>query len=239
MDYFASTPKLVKAWKGLVNRPEWVRLNTDLLGKIANKSDDFITRVDGFYSGLINNLPSNLPRPIPSSMPFSFNGQNITLHFNKFGLPKFGPHMTKITHNGSNAAKSYKGTWNPVTSSHGAARTKDLKDATNWALETDAAGNLVNFPNGRVRRATTAGGNPSQTKIEILKDGGNPANDADWIEQTWHHHENGVDIIPVPTALHNHVSHSGGFVAKHGSDGSTITPDTDITEIFDYSPEIN
>ena len=172
-------------------------------------------------------------------MPFNFNGQSIVVHFNKYGFPKFGHHMTPITHDGLNVAKSYKGPWNPVTSSHNAARGQDLRDATKWALKKDAAGNLINFPNGRVRRATTSGGNPSTQKIEILKDGGNPANDADWIKQTWHHHENGVDIIPVPSDIHNHISHSGGFAAKHGPDGSTITPDTDITEIFDYIPEIN
>ncbi len=68
---------------------------------------------------------------------------------------------------------------------------------------------------------------------EILAVAGN------WIEQTWHHHENGRDLIPVPSDIHNPLNHSGGFTAKHGPDGTTFAPDTDVTEIFDYDPVIN
>jgi len=146
-------------------------------------------------------------------------------------MPRFGAHMTPLTHNGLSVPRAYKGAWNPVTGSHSAARSKDLRQATDWALD--------NYPPGRVRRATTSGGNPSRSKIEILRDGGDPNKNSDWIEQTWHHHENGRDIIPVPTEIHNSVSHAGGFAAKHGPDGSTITPDTDITEIFNYDPLTN
>jgi hypothetical protein len=226
-----SNPRLVDSWKKVINQPEWVRKNTDLLSDLVGKSDEFIERVNVFYKNIA--LPANLPKPLPSSITHAFNGKSIVVNYNKFGLPEFGLHMTRITDNGSNVTKMYKGTWNQVTSSHNAARTKDLKDATNWALETDVAGNLVNFPNGRVRRYTTPSGNPSPTKIEILDDNGN------WIEQTWHHHENGRDLIPVPSEIHNPLNHSGGFAAKHGSDGTAVTPDTDVTEIFDYNPIIN
>jgi hypothetical protein len=141
--------------------------------------------------------------------------------------------MTNITVNGTNFKTSYQGTWNTVQSSHNSARSKDLRDATNWALQKDGNGNLVNFPNGRVRRATTSSGNPSPSKIEILDDNGN------WIEQTWHHHENGIDIIPVPSDIHNFLNHSGGFAAKNGSDGTAVSEIVDISELFNYSPNIN
>ena len=222
---------LVDSWKVLSDQPNWVRTNIDLLSDLVGKSDEFIDRVNMFYNNLA--LPANLPKNLPSTITHNFNGQPIIVSYNKYGFPEFGVHMTTITDNGVNVAKTYKGTWNQITSSHNAARTKDLKDATNWALETDAAGNLVNFPNGRVRRYVTPNGNPSPTKIEILDDNGN------WIEQTWHHHENGRNLIPVPSDIHNPLNHSGGFAAKHGPNGTIVTPDTNVTEIFDYEPIIN
>ena len=230
--HFDGKPELIEAWRKISDQPYWVRKNINLLTSLSGKSDDFIARVNTFYNNLA--LPKNLRRPLPSSIAMTFNGNTIIVQYNKYGLPIFGPHMTPITDNGINLAKTYKGPWNEIgSSSHNAARTNDLKDATNWALETDAAGNLVNFPNGRVRRYITAGGNPSPTRIEILDDNGN------WIPQTWHHHENGRDLIPVPSDIHNHLNHSGGFAAKHGPDGTEISPDTDITEIFDYAPQMN
>lgn len=228
---FSTNPDLFDSWTQLITQSNWVRTNTNILAALIGKNSIFIDRVNTFYSNLA--LPANLSRPLPSSISHTFMGQTIIVKYNGYGLPKFEEHMTKITVNGVNHAKTYKGAWTPVTTSRNAARTKDLKNATNWALETDANGNLVNFPNGRVRRYTTASGTPSQTKIEILDDSGT------WIEQTWHHYESAKEIMPVPSDIHNPLNHSGGFTAKHGPDGTPITPDTDISEIFDYSPIIN
>lgn len=225
-------PLKVKAWKGLIDRPKWVRLNTDLLGQIAGKGDNYIARVNTFYKNIL--LPGSLPRPLPSNITKTviINGNPVTynVRYNKYGFPEFGKHMTPLRENGVLVKKKFNDEWTIPNSNKPAdiskARNTDLKNATNWALKKDPnTGKLVNFPDGKVRKK-------SDTKIEILKDGGNPANDADWIEQTWHHHENGRDIIPIPTALHNTGSgglrHSGGMATRHG--------DVDISELYDYDP---
>ena len=214
----------IKAWEGLIDRPEWVRLNRDLLGKIGGKSDVFIKRVDEFYKNIL--LPGSLPRPLPSSIIKTIDGKGVTVRYNKYGFPEFGKNMTPIRVNGVIVKKKFNEAWSTPTSKNKAdianARTTDLRNATNWALKTDpSTGKFINFPDGKVRRK-------SDTKIEILDD-----DTGKWVEQTWHHHENGKDIIPVPTKLHNTGSgglrHSGGMATRHG--------DVDISSIYDdYDP---
>jgi hypothetical protein len=188
-----------------------------------------------FYQNLSLPSASKLERPLPRNLEHPYNNGFVTLEFTKYGLPKFGPHMTEITINGTNLAKAYNGPWNPVSAilTHKQARKLDLADATNWALQVDAFGDLVNFPNGRVRQSFTPAGNIRPGKIDILDDFGN------WVEQTWHHHENGIDLVPIPSGIHNPINHSGGFSAKYGADETIITPETDITSIFNYNPQIN
>ena len=219
---------LADSWRRIAERPSWVRQNEDLLFDLVNKSDAFLERVNFFYKKLA--LPENLPRPLPSSINHTFNGKTIVVKYNKYGLPEFGEHMTKITVDGVNVSRTFKGGWSPISTSRDAASKNDLQNATSWALDTDSAGNLINFPEGRVRAYTKPNGELSKEKIEILDDDGN------WIVQTWHHHENGRDLVPVPSAIHNHLNHSGGFTAKHGPKGAEITADTDITGLFDYDP---
>jgi len=95
-------PNGVKAWEGLVNRPEWVRKNIGLLERIAGKGDDYISRVNNLYSPSVMKLPPNL-KP-PNSPPGIYNG----IEFDNFGFPKFEPfvsnnnHVVKIVMDGTN-----------------------------------------------------------------------------------------------------------------------------------------
>jgi len=194
---------------------------------MANQSDEFITRVSEFYKSI--RLPANLPRPLPNAITKKIDGISYKVTYNKYGFPNFADHMTPIKVNGIIVRKKFDKDWTIPKSKNKVdldkARKADLKNATSWALEKDASGKLVNFPDGKVRAK-------SNEKIEILKDGGDPTKDADWIEQTWHHHENGKDIIPIPTKLHNTgsggLAHSGGMAVRYG--------DVDITSIIEYSP---
>jgi hypothetical protein len=82
---FLSNPRTVKAWKGLVNRPEWIRLNTDLLEKLSGKSDDFIAKVDDFYKGSSHKLPGGWKNDPNLRLPKDYQG----IEFNKYGFPNF------------------------------------------------------------------------------------------------------------------------------------------------------
>ncbi len=99
---FREKPGCVRAWEGLVDRPEWVRKNTDLLAKIADKGDDFIARVNNLYSPSVMKLPPNL-KP-PNSPPGIYNG----IEYDIFGFPKLesfvsnNNHVVKIVMDGTN-----------------------------------------------------------------------------------------------------------------------------------------
>ncbi len=111
---------------------------------------------------------------------------------------------------------------------HGAARSSDLTKASTWAMN--------NYPTGKVRRSKTKNGKESKQKIDILKEGGDPSLESDWITQTKHHHENGKDLIPIPSDIHNPLNHSGGHATRFGPKGSHLNQaeHTDISELFRY-----
>ncbi len=228
VELFSNHPAVVDVWKKLIDRPEWVRLNKELLEKLAQESDAFIDNVNKLYINMP--FPADVKPPFPTLKSISFNGKIIKLEFNKFGFPKFWQHRTKIYLNGSEFNTIYKGDWKIVgpNVTHGAARSSDLNKASTWAIN--------NYPPGKVRRSTTSGGKTSSSKIDILRDGGNPDVESDWITQTWHHHENGKDLIPVPSEIHNPVNHSGGHATRFGPDGThlTQTPDTDVSKLYQY-----
>jgi hypothetical protein len=189
----------------------WITKSEDILRNIKD-FPELRDRLVMIYKNLA--LPADLPRPLPSSIIISFGDELITIEYNKFGFPKFAQHMTKILGpNGENLIKSYKGAWNPGNTA------MDLTKASTWAMN--------NYPTGSVRRYKRPGpngpgtGTTSYQKIEILKDG-------HWIEQTWHHHENGKDLLPIPSEIHNPLNHSGGASIKNGS--------TDATAAFQYDP---
>jgi hypothetical protein len=65
----------------------------------------------------------------------------------------------------------------------GNTTSTDFTKATNWLIEK--------FPN----RNIVKNGN----RVEI-----------DGVMHTWHHHQDGKTLIPVPSSIHNSVSHTGG-----------------------------
>ena len=58
---------------------------------------------------------------------------------------------------------------------------------------------------GKVRPAS------SDMRIEIKDKNGN------WLEYTWHHHEDGITLQPILTEIHNNIAHTGGssIIAKY------------------------
>ena len=73
----------------LINSPDWVKSNTELLEKLADKSDEFIKKVDKYYS-----------QAIPKNTPKNFNGEGIYdgIRFNKYGHPELFDYVSDSKH---------------------------------------------------------------------------------------------------------------------------------------------
>ena len=119
-------PGCVKAWEGLVNRPEWVRKNVNLLEKIANKSDDYIARVDLFYK---NFKPAG---------PFPAIRQGI--NFNKHGFPDFSDYYAPI-----NNKKFFR-----EDLAGNGQNSPDFAEAANWFVANNPNVTLANGGKGIV-----------------------------------------------------------------------------------------
>ncbi len=65
----------------------------------------------------------------------------------------------------------------------------DMTAANNWALNQYGANNFQKISGS------------TKCKIKIGDD---------WIEHTWHHHQDGRTMFPVPSSLHSAAPHSGG-----------------------------
>jgi hypothetical protein len=64
-----------------------------------------------------------------------------------------------------------------------------MATANEWALKEFGAGNFQKVLNG------------TQCKIKIGDE---------WVEHTWHHHQDGRSMFPVKSTLHGKAQHSGG-----------------------------
>ncbi len=82
----SENPELINVWNGLVNRPDWVRKNTRLLEKISGESDEFISKVDNFYSNF------------HSATGFKGAGRYGSVDYDEFGFPDFTPHISDKSH---------------------------------------------------------------------------------------------------------------------------------------------
>ncbi|RLD20074.1 MAG: hypothetical protein DRI69_07045, partial [Bacteroidetes bacterium] len=116
----------LEAWKGLIDRPEWVRLNTDLLGKIAGESDDYIARVNLLYKNF------SLGGPFPDL--------RHGINFNKYGFPDFSDFHPPIS------KKKY---FSEELFGNG-QNTPDYSDAANWFVANNPNATLANGGKGIV-----------------------------------------------------------------------------------------
>lgn len=82
----------------------------------------------------------------------------------------------------------------------GGSNGTDIADANRWIKQAHP---------GKARTGLRPDGTKiPDGRIEILDKNNN------WIESTWHHHEDGRNLIPVPSNIHNRsgggVGHTGG-----------------------------
>ncbi|WP_375581351.1 HNH endonuclease [Marivirga tractuosa] len=160
---------------------------------------------------LYQNMP--LPNGRPSAPSFTFSKTidgfgDVTITYDKFGFPKFDDFMKnrKVFNNaGQEVIPRFPG---PLKGTNGG----DLGNATDWALQ--------NFPADKVRRTPSAPGKRKKTTIDIKDESG------EWITHTWHHHQNGKDLFPVPSKIHNAsdggFAHSGGDSILRGDEDNLI-----------------
>ena len=76
------SPVLVDAWKGLINRPEWVRTNINLLETIKG-DPTLISKADNYYSNS-HTMPGGWKGDPNLSLPKIFQG----IEYDAFGFPK-------------------------------------------------------------------------------------------------------------------------------------------------------
>ena len=94
MEEFFLDRRVIKAWKGLADRPMWIRMNTDLLNKLAGKEEAFIKKVNDFYASTSHKLPPGWKNDATLNLPKTYLG----VEFNKFGFPKLEPHVSDKNH---------------------------------------------------------------------------------------------------------------------------------------------
>jgi len=109
------------------------------------------------------------------------------IEFNRFGFPDFKPHAPTMP-DGSRSVFNAADHPNGFLSGTGT----DMTQANNWALLKYGSGNFEKLSNG-------------QCKIKKY----NPDGTIEWVTHTWHHFEDGRNMFPVPTEIHD-VIHTGG-----------------------------
>jgi len=105
------------------------------------------------------------------------------VYFNKFGFPDFTAHAP---HMPDGSRSTFTNTDHPDGFLSGSST--DMTAANTWAANRYGINNFEKLSNG-------------QCKIKI----GN-----NWVLHTWHHHEDGLTMFPVPHSIHSSVQHTGG-----------------------------
>lgn len=185
--------RFVKSWESLLDvgdgTRKWVRTQVPILERMANKVDEYPNeKVANYYKR--HNSNGDVKR-YPGT---SNNGQ----YYDKYGHPDFTQDVPIAT-NGKRAI--YK----PIEGLDGPGTT-DFTKANNWALKPVSEGGGGFDPSNFKKNGTGC----------KIKDPNSPFKDSDgWVECTWHHHEDGKTLMPVPTVVHNrtNASHIGGVQA--------------------------
>jgi A nuclease of the HNH/ENDO VII superfamily with conserved WHH len=201
-----------KAWEKLseitTDARKWVSKSEKVIEKLQGRTDAYIDKVKGYYNS--HSITGNHPDP-PFLHPVSLvnkKGQtlNISVQYDDFGHPDFRDHVPKLPNN--NAANPNHVVYRPATPSGNipdspvktlTGEGADMAAANKWAKDDLGLGKDVfeGLPNGKCK----------------IKDFNSPFADSDgWVECTWHHHEDGRTMIPVPSELHGKsgAPHTGG-----------------------------
>jgi hypothetical protein len=181
---FDAAPGMVGAWEKLLslgNTPSksWIRIQSQLLKKMSEQTDEFQDKVVNYYRKHNSNADIN---SYPGTS--SYTGQ----YYDEFGHPDF-TNDVPLMEGGKRAI------YQPPNGIKGSSA--DLVDANDWALRPVENGGGGFNPSNFRRKGT---------RCEVKDKDGN------WIECTWHHHQDGKTLIPVPSHVHSRVNaaHIGG-----------------------------
>lgn len=204
--------KAFEAWKKLSEitgaTKAWISKSKAILERVNTKnlSDVDIEKLKNYYSS------HQMPTACATRPRCTFQGDGFTVNFDDYGHPRFEsfvPEMKgvgKIRYKPSDINNS---NYPELLGKQNSAQ--DLRKANDWANAT------YNIPGQPKRFLDLQGGN-----CKIIDNDGNE------ILCTWHHHEDGRTMIPVPTAIHDRTV--GG--AGHTGGASVIYPN----QIQDFFP---
>jgi hypothetical protein len=115
---------MTRVWGLLSERPDWIKSNMDLLQKLANKSDDYIGKVNDLYNSQKFQLPKDF---LP---PGHYNG----IFYDKFGFPDLTKHgLDGAFYFKQNVAGNY---------------TTDFRNATDWLKKQADIIEVIELPAG-------------------------------------------------------------------------------------------
>lgn len=217
---FANKPELVEAWSDLVSigkkidgvpQGHAVRTNTNFLRKYSALDDARRNKLRKYldeqkaFSRRKGEVSYSAERNIDIG---DGSVRGYVVEYDEFGFPEF----EKYCPNGFNANQSdlTKYFTNGKTRLDGGSN--DFTAANNWLTSK--------FPDKDITRTST-GFKLKENGVEI--------------EYTWHHHQNGKDIFPVPRAIHNTGTRVNGVQFKgfpHSGGASLIDDSPEIIGFF-------
>lgn len=182
---------LVDAWKPIAEAGHDASKNVDLLKKINADGFDAV-KVGGYLKG------QKAPAGFEGKVNYSVTKNNVKVDYDANGFPKFEQHSP------GEGYLYQPGTDKPLIGKKAPSGSNaDIKNA-NKAMSKRFQGNTSNQFKW----------DGKSNNFEIIDSNGNTT------KYTWHHHQDGKSMFPVPSKIHN--TREGGF--KH-SGGSTIIRD--------------
>ena len=148
---------------------------------LINSNSEKLAKLDDLYNPSKFQMTAGANRfPVNAAPPFQASINGKIVNYNSQGFPDLRPH-------GGGIEFEFKS--NSLTGS-GSATSGDFKAANDWAVSNPAL-------SGRFQKI------PGSQKC-LVKFG------EEWKECTWHHHQDGRTMFPVPSETHNAFRHTGG-----------------------------
>ena len=182
-DFYEAGEDVIKV---LRERPGCVRAWESLVNAPdwSRLNTRLLEKVSGESDEFIERVGEFYTTTMKNNTPAGFNGAGTYtngVYFDDLGFPNFN-------------------SFNPIGSQHifpngTGVRTTDFKEAKTWLKNKPEIEDYLDLSSDQL------GGSPFKVKIH-----------GHWSEQlTWHHHENGRDLIPVLSEVHNTTKHIGGI----------------------------
>jgi hypothetical protein len=118
LDDMAGNGGMLNAWKALSDRPDWVRLNSNLLSRLADKDAAYLMQVNDLYDPRKFQLPASF-RP-----PGTYQG----IQYNEFGFPDLTQHALNRSYYYPSANGNY---------------TTDFRNATDWLKQQPGIESII------------------------------------------------------------------------------------------------